>query len=146
MELYQWLTCLKKALGAYRHNDKEEMRLEIEFKTILYGKREEMLHLGKMENCSASRRAMAGAGLSIRQRGANATGCICLLLKADRWRQDRSYLQIVVGHVGWWDEVNACVPVSHRPHLSRLARPPSPSRAFPEEPQPCTPAIRRSRP
>ena len=45
MELYQWLTYLKKALGAYRHNDKEETRPEIEFKTILCRKREKVLHL-----------------------------------------------------------------------------------------------------
>jgi hypothetical protein len=62
MELCQWLTCLKKALGAYRHNDKEETQLEMEFKTILCRKREKMLRLRKMENCSASRRAMARAG------------------------------------------------------------------------------------
>ena len=83
-----------------------------------------------MENCSASRRTMAGVGLSIRQKSARATSGIYLLLKADRWRQDRSYLQIVVGHVGRWDGVMA---LAHRPtgptRSASLDRhhPPSPS-------------------
>ncbi len=45
MELYQWLACLKKVLGAYRHNDEEEMRLETEFKAVLRGKRKKLLRL-----------------------------------------------------------------------------------------------------
>ncbi len=84
MERYQWLTFLGKMLGAYRHNDKEETRLEIKLKTILGRKREKMLRLREIGNSSAFRRSMAEAGLSIRQRGATATRGICLFLKADR--------------------------------------------------------------
>lgn len=42
MELQRWLTCPKKALGAYPQV-KGETRPEIEFKTISGRKREKML-------------------------------------------------------------------------------------------------------